>query len=226
MPRPITSGAAVATLLAALLLAACEEKAPEPPPPRSARVMEVTPQEMPFSGEASGQVAARYTTAVGFLIGGRMISRNVDVAASIKAGDLVAKLDPTDVQNQLAAAKADVTAAQAAVDQAGPEEAAKRKLLKDGFTTQSDYNNALKVLQSDQANLQSAQANEKLAEDQLNYATLTAPVSGVVSRRPGPRPARSCRPGRWWSRSPRPTSSTPSSRFPRRPRASRSSACR
>ena len=186
MPRLADLTSAPGRLLAAgalaLLLAACQEQAAEAPPPRTARVIEIEPAELPLQGEGSGQVAARYTTSVGFLIGGRMISRNVDVGAAVKSGDLVAKLDPTDTQNQLTAAQAQTRAAKAAVDQAVPDEAAKRKLLSDGYTTQTEYNQSLKTLQSAQADLQAAEANEKLAEDQLKYATLLAPVAGVVSQ--------------------------------------------
>ncbi len=65
--------------------------------------------------------------------------------------------------------------------QTSAEEAAKRQLLKEGFTTQSEYNQALKALQTAQADLANAQANVRLAEDQLGYATLKSPVAGAVT---------------------------------------------
>ena len=180
MQRQIRSAALA--VFGALLLASCQEAEAPPPAPRKARVVEAEPAAVALSGEGSGTVAARITANVGFLVGGRMTSRNVDVGAAVKPGDLIAKLDPSDLQNQLTAAEAQVKAAQAAVAQATPQEAAKKKLLKDGFTTQADYDQALKALQSAQADLQAAEANQKLAADQLNYATLNSPVTGVVTQ--------------------------------------------
>lgn len=182
MPGSSRRRSLLAVALISLGAAACQPEASDPPPPRTARVVEVDPQEVPITVDGSGQVAARYTSNVGFLVDGRLQSRALDVGSVVKDGDLVARLDPVDMQNKLDAANAAVTAAQASVNQAAPQEAAKKKLLKDGFTTQADYDQALKALQSAQADLQNAQANQRLATDQLKYTTLNAPVAGVVTQ--------------------------------------------
>ncbi len=163
-------------------LAACGEEKSQPAPPRTARVIEAAPEPLLLAAEGSGTVAARTTTSVGFLVTGRLQTRDVDVGSTVKTGDKIAAIDPTDLKNQVQAAQAQVTAAQAAVDQAAPEEAAKRQLLKQGFTTQADYNQALKALQSAQADLAAAEANLRLAQDQLKYADLSSPVDGVVTK--------------------------------------------
>ena len=104
----------------------------------------------------------------------------MSTSATVTAGQTLAAIDPTDLQNQLTSAKSQVMPPKA-VAQTTAEEAAKRQLLKDGFTTQSEYNQALKALQTAQADLASAQANVRLAEDQLGYATLKSPVAGAVT---------------------------------------------
>ena len=170
------------TLLLALAAAGCEpQETADPPAPRPARVMEAVAQEIPLSAEGSGQIEARNTANVGFLVAGRMTSRNVDVGATVKTSDLLAQLDPTDMQNKLTAAQAAVKAAQGEVNQLAAEETAKAKLLEQGFTTQLEYNQVLKALTSAQANLESAVANQRLAEDQLKYTQLLAPVAGAVT---------------------------------------------
>lgn len=176
---PLAPFAALALCVA---LAACNEPTSEAPPPRTALVVAVEPAPLMLAAEGSGTVEARTTTNVGFLVSGRMTTRDVDVGSTVNKGDPIAALDPTDLKNQVEAAQAQVAAAQAAVDQAAPEEAAKRDLLAKGFTTQSEYNQALKALQSAQADLGAAQANLRLAQDQLKYANLTAPVAGVVTK--------------------------------------------
>jgi RND family efflux transporter MFP subunit len=172
----------LAAVALTLFLHGCNEAKVEVPPPRTVRVVEANPQEMLLSAQASGQIEARYTSDVGFLVSGRLISRNVDVGAMVKVGDLLAQIDPTDFQNKVAASQAQVSAAQADVDQAMPQELRYRKLLSDGFTTQADYDRSLRVLQNAQANLKAAQANLRLAEDQLKYTQLLAPTEGVVTQ--------------------------------------------
>jgi RND family efflux transporter MFP subunit len=182
MPRFLKVGVSLAVLLLPFALAGCQPEEPVTAPPRAVRVIEADPQEVPFVAEGSGTIEARTTVNVGFLVDGRMQSRDVDIGSIVKVGDLIAKLDPTDMQNQLDSANAAVTAAQASVDQATPQEAAKKKLLADGYTTRAEYDQALKALQSAQADLLSAQANQRLAQSQLQYTTLLAPVAGVITQ--------------------------------------------
>jgi RND family efflux transporter MFP subunit len=182
MSRFLKAGTPLAIFLLPFVLVGCQPEEPVAAPPRAARVIEADPREVPFVAEGSGTIEARTTANVGFLVDGRMLSRDVDVGAVVKVGDLIAKLDPTDMQNQLDSANAAVAAAQASVDQATPQEAAKKKLLADGYTTRAEYDEALKALQSAQADLSSAQANQRLAENQLKYTTLLAPVPGVVTQ--------------------------------------------
>ncbi|HET7717056.1 MAG TPA: efflux RND transporter periplasmic adaptor subunit [Bauldia sp.] len=171
-----------AIVVAAVALSACKPEEEPPPPPRTARVIEAEPAPILLAAEGSGTIASRTTTSVGFLVSGRLQTRDVDVGSSVTTGQTLAAIDPTDLQNQLATAKSQVDAANAAVAQTSAEEAAKRQLLKEGFTTQSEYNQALKALQTAQADLASAQANLRLAEDQLGYATLRSPVAGAVTQ--------------------------------------------
>ncbi len=173
--------ARVAVLLMLSALGGCTEPQASPPQPRPVRFVTVKREEHNLAIQGSGQVKARYVSAVGFLISGRLVSRLVDVGSPVKAGDLIARIDAIDYQNRLVAAQSQVVAAQASVDQAVPQEARQRKLLASGFTTQANYDNAFKALQSARAQLQGAQANLRLAQDQLRYTELHAPVDGVVT---------------------------------------------
>lgn len=158
-----------------------EDENNEAPPPRAVRVLEIDPQQVPLAAEATGRIEARNTASVGFLVAGRLVERSVDTGATVKAGDLIARIDPTDFQNKVTAAQAQVSAARANVDQATPQEARLRKLLGEGFTTRAQYEAAQQALQGAQAQLEGARANLKLAEDQLKYTQLLAPTDGVVT---------------------------------------------
>lgn len=166
---------------AAAILSACTEEKPEPLPPRTVRTLLVEPKPLQLSGSGSGTIQARYVNNVGFLVSGRLLSRAVDVGAIVKLGDPLARIDPVDYQSKLTAAQSQVSSAQAGLDQAIGEEGRFKQLLANGFTPQARYDQALKDLQTAQANMMGAQANLKLAKDQLGYTDLKAPTAGVVT---------------------------------------------
>jgi len=175
----------LATLLIAascLLLISCEKKEAEaPPPPRTVRTVTIHLINPVSGGSASGVIQARYNAQVGFLVSGRLVARNVDIGAVVKKGDVLAQIDPSDFKNKLISAQSQVTAAQSQLAQATPQEARQRQLLKDGFTTQVNYDNALNNLNAAKASLESARAELQLAQDQVNYTTLKADSDGAVT---------------------------------------------
>lgn len=169
-------------IVAALLLGACSKEEPAAPPtPRTVRVMKIQLEGAGFGGQASGVINSRYNAQVGFLVGGRLIERKADVGMMVEKGDLLAQLDPTDYKNKLAAAQSQLNAAQSEVNQAAPQEARLKGLLKQGYTTQLEYDRALRALNTAKAHLDEAQANLRLATDQVGYTTLTADTAGAIT---------------------------------------------
>jgi RND family efflux transporter MFP subunit len=135
-----------------------------------------------LGGQASGTIQSRYNANVGFLVPGRLVERLADVGSLVKKGDVLARLDPADYKNKLSTAQSQVVAAQGDVAQAAPHEARLRTLLKQGYTTQLQYDNALRNLNAAKASLDAAQANLRLAQDQLNYTILKADADGAVTQ--------------------------------------------
>jgi RND family efflux transporter MFP subunit len=167
---------------AGILLAACSEEKPEPLPPRAVRTVVVDPKPLHLEGQGSGTIQARYVNNIGFLVSGRLLSRNVDIGDTVKEGQLLSTIDPVDFQSKLTSAQSEVNNAQAALDQATGEESRFKQLLANGFTSQARYDQALKDLQAARAGMMGAQADLKLAQDQLAYTTLKAPTDGVVTQ--------------------------------------------
>ena len=109
----------LAALGAALLLAGCN--ANTAPAPRSERPVQV--QRVAFESENAarefvGVVRARYETDLGFRVAGKIVTRVVNVGDRVKAGDVVARLDPQDLMLQAESAQAEHTAATSNLAQA------------------------------------------------------------------------------------------------------------
>ena len=94
---------------------------------------------------------------------------------------MLARLDSQDQRNALKAAQSDVAAALASVEESHTQEERQRKLLADGYTTRTQYDNAQRRSAQAQAELDSAQAKLSSAQDTLSYTELRADRAGVIS---------------------------------------------
>ena len=168
--------------IACVYLAGCSEEKPAAgAAARPARVVVVTLHNLAFVAQGAGRIQSRYVSQVGFEVGGRLTSREVDVGAVVRKGQKLAQLSALDYQNKVTAAEADLVAAKAAVAQAAPQEERYRILLEKQITTRSLHENALKALHSAEAQVQAAEANLRIAKNHLRYNELRAPDDGVVT---------------------------------------------
>ncbi len=127
------------------------------------------------------QVQARYSTALSFRVGGKIIERRLRLGDAVKAGQAVALLDPTDLRSNLANARAQLDAAEHrfvyAKQQLNRDQAqAQANLIAPAQLEQTQDAYASAIAQRD-----SALAQMALASDNLRYATLTADHDGVIT---------------------------------------------
>jgi membrane fusion protein, multidrug efflux system len=178
----LSSSHFVCACVGCLCLTGCSEEQGAPPSaPRPARIVVVAPHKLNLVAQGAGRIQSRYVSQVGFEVGGRLTSRDVDTGAIVKKGQALAELSAVDYQNKVMAAEADLNAAHAALAQAEAQEQRFRVLLGKGFATHSQYDDALKALQSSQAAVQATEANLRIAQNQLGYTRLNAPDDGIVT---------------------------------------------
>jgi RND family efflux transporter MFP subunit len=175
--------AGILGLAVVALLSGCGEdaKTDTTAPARPVRTVVVDPAPVDDDRQAVGEIRARYESDLSFRVAGKIQSRLVDVGVSVKKGDVLATLDEQDYQNRLKSAEADVTSAEASLVEAQGTESRQSKLLKDGYTPQSNYDAALRGLRAAESRLASARANLELTRDQLNYTSLKADTDGVIT---------------------------------------------
>jgi len=146
-------------------------------------VLQVQPTDFAARVTLTGDVQARVQTDLSFRVGGKIISRSVDVGDHVKANQVLARLDPKDLQNNVDSAKAEVFAAQARVTQTAAAFVRQQKLLPKGYTSQSEYDAAEAALRSNQSALKAAQAQLANAKEQLSYTALVSEADGVITER-------------------------------------------
>lgn len=131
----------------------------------------------------SGRVAAQDEVAVAFRIGGRMIERPVNVGDRVRAGQVIARLEPMNERNQRLTAQAGLNAAIADQVRARDERTRQESLIDEGFTTRARLDQAVAASRAADALVASSRAQLQIANDLVGFTELTADSAGYVTAR-------------------------------------------
>lgn len=163
------------------LLGACSHNQVDAP---TARPVLVEPPQA-YAGDSGevfpGTVHAREEAQLAFRVAGKMRTRQVDVGETVKKGQVLATLDPSDSRLNLEAARAALNAAQADVTLASADLKRYKDLLDKGYITASIYDARSNALQLAEAHRKQAQSNLAVAANQSDYTTLRAGKDGLIT---------------------------------------------
>jgi RND family efflux transporter MFP subunit len=171
-------------LLAALLsalLAGCGKQAAAPEPERAVRTQLVSTGAANASHQYAAEVKARVESRLSFRVSGKLASREVDLGAAVKPGQVLARLDAQDFKLAQAAAMAAVAAARTNRDQAGADYKRFVDLQRQGFISAAELERRDSVFKAAQAQLDQAKAQADVQANQAAYAQLLADGAGVVT---------------------------------------------
>ena len=170
------------TLVAAtMLLSACSKPAPTEEPIRAVKVLTAGVGSMNSGAEFAGEVRARVDSRLGFRVSGKIVRRQAELGQRVKAGDVLAQLDPQDYQLAAQAARAQVVAAQTNRDLAAADFKRYKELRDQNFISGAELERRDAALKAAQAQFDQAQAQGSALGNQAAYTTLVADVSGVVT---------------------------------------------
>lgn len=169
-------------LLAVLLLSSCSEAPPAPAESvRPVKTVVVSAGTGAGKLVQTGEIRPSEETSLGFRIDGRIVKRLVDVGAVVKAGDVIATLDPSDSENLLKAAKAQLDSAVTAEKLALSNFKRLKQLAPGGAVSAAQLEQAESDHEASLSARKSAEANVTSAQDRLAFTELTATSDGVVS---------------------------------------------
>ena len=129
----------------------------------------------------TGQVRAKDEVSLAFRVDGRMIERPVHVGDVLTADQLVARLDPQIQDNALRSAEANLASIEAVLTEARLTFSRQQQLLTDGWATRANFDEAQQKLLTVQAQVNSAQAQVRIAHEQQSYTMLFADSPGAVT---------------------------------------------
>jgi RND family efflux transporter MFP subunit len=128
----------------------------------------------------SGVIAARVQSDLGFRVPGKVLGRLVDAGQTVKRGQALMRIDPTDLRLAMRAHEAAVAAARANARQTADDEARSRGLVAVGAVSASAYDKAKAAAESAGAELNAAEARADVARNETSYAVLFADADGIV----------------------------------------------
>jgi membrane fusion protein (multidrug efflux system) len=161
-------------------LVGCSKPAPPALPPPIVQVMDVATTNAPSSVEFIGQLDSPQNVEVRARVEAFVDKILFTEGTELKENDPLFALDAKPFQERLAAAKAVLAEAKAALNKYEKDVARLKPLAEKRAVPQQDLDNAMASVDVGQASVLSAQAQVESAQIDLGYCDVRAPVSGLI----------------------------------------------
>ena len=140
-----------------------------PSGPVAIEVATVTRGSLAREATVAGVLAPLRSVGVNAQVGGALLSMRVEEGDAVRAGQVLAEVDSREIRAQLRSAEASLSLARSTAERSAT-------LLKDRVVTAAEN-------ERDQAALASAQATVDALRTRLGYASIRAPISGVITEK-------------------------------------------
>lgn len=133
------------------------------------------------SAAYAAEIRPRIESQLAFRVGGKVVERLVEIGATVRAGQVLMRLDPADLQLSSNAALAQVAAAKANDDVAQAALKRSQELARQNFISSGALDQATGQANVTRAALAAAEANSALGINATQYGVLKADADGVVT---------------------------------------------
>jgi HlyD family secretion protein len=132
---------------------------------------------------ATGTLNPVVNVQVGSQVSGNIAKLFADFNSQVKAGQVVAQIDPALFQATVTQAEGDLANAQAALELAKVNATRTQELFAKKTSSQADVDQAMANLHQAEANVKIKQGALDKAKADLDHCTITSPIDGVVISR-------------------------------------------
>lgn len=144
------------------------------------RFVEVTRGDVRSTVSSTGTLQATQTVQVGTQVSGQVAAILADFNDRVRANQLVARIDPTLLQQAVRSAEADLARSRADLAQAELTLTRAEGLLAQGAATEEAVDAARSAREVAKAAVTSAEVNVERARQNLTYTEIRSPIDGVV----------------------------------------------
>ncbi|GAA0789676.1 multidrug efflux RND transporter periplasmic adaptor subunit MexJ [Cupriavidus gilardii] len=168
-------------MLALLVLGGCSREPERAPDVRPVRLLQLQSATGESAYEFSGDVRPRIESRLGFRVGGKIAARLVDVGATVRRGQPLARLDPTDLNLAEQGSRAQYEAARTDRDLAAADLKRYNDLFAKGFISAAEQNRRQASYEAAAARLRQAEAALREQSNRTGYTVLASDADGVVT---------------------------------------------
>ena len=171
-----------AIVIVGIILAGCQRD--EPPAAeavRPVRTQVISLQQIELVGAYPGEVRPRIESDLAFQVGGKLAQRLVQPGDAVKAGQVLARVDPQDLELAESAARAELAAADVERSRAAADLARFSQLRDSGFISKAEFDQRKAAHDAAVARVAQARASLKGQSNRAEYAVLQADADGVVT---------------------------------------------
>ena len=151
-------------------------------PPATVGVVTVAPQAVALQSELPGRVSAVRVAQVRARVTGVVLQRLFREGSTVKAGQLLYQIDAAPYRASLDSAQASVAKAQANLAQANAQVERFKPLVEANAISKQEFTTLLTTQKQAEADLATAKAAVQTARINLDYASVTAPISGRIGQ--------------------------------------------
>ena len=186
MPGYRSQSVCIALMLAVVapLLAGCDEpilaSAAAQPAEPDVSVVTVEPQPRAMVRELPGRISPTRVSDVRPRVSGIVIQRTFNQGSEVKAGDPLYQIDPKPFEVEVQANEAALARATAVLDQASQHARRIATLTGRSAAPEAENEKAVAALRQAQADVEGRKADVARAKLNLDYATIRAPIDGIV----------------------------------------------
>src|SRR6266404_4096302 len=168
----------VALLIVAFVVRQCRDGGAE-----NYQIAVVTRGPITQAVTATGTLNPVVNVQVGSQVSGNIAKLFADFNSQVKAGQVVAQIDPALFQATVTQAEGDLASAQAALELAKLNAKRMQDLFARKTSSQADLDQAMATLHQAEANVKIKQGALDKAKADLDHCTITSPIDGVVISR-------------------------------------------
>lgn len=151
-------------------------------PPTEVAVVTIATERLAVSNELPGRLEANRVAQVRARVPGIVLKRSFTEGSQVKAGDVLFRIDPASFQATHDSAQAALAKAEANLAQASLKLQRYKPLVELNAISKQEYDDASAAQKQAAADVAAAKAARQTAGLNLNYATVTAPISGQIGR--------------------------------------------